>query len=56
VKKLCEIIKLSSGARWKTLRIASKQDLAAGEMVVVCPNCHVAFVVKDREVQVVTPV
>lgn len=25
---------------------------AAGEMVVVCPRCHAAFVVKDREVEI----
>jgi hypothetical protein len=51
VYKLCDNIELKSGARWKTLRRAGKQDLAAGEMVVVCPKCHVAFVVKDREVE-----
>jgi predicted Zn finger-like uncharacterized protein len=31
------------------------QDLAAGEMVVVCPKCHVAFVVKDKEVEIAAP-
>lgn len=47
-----ETIELKSGARWKTLYKAGKQDLAAGEMVVVCPRCHVAFVAKDRELEV----
>ncbi|MFX1560319.1 MAG: hypothetical protein ACFFBL_07010 [Promethearchaeota archaeon] len=49
---MCETIELKSGARWKTLHRASKQDLKAGEMVVVCPKCHVAFVVKDLEMEV----
>jgi len=39
----------------KTLRRAGKQDLVAGGMVVVCPRCHIAFVVKDREVEVAVP-
>ncbi|MFW9976311.1 MAG: hypothetical protein ACFFDQ_13650 [Candidatus Thorarchaeota archaeon] len=43
---MCDTIELKNGARWKTLRRAGKQDLAAGEMVVVCPQCHVAFVVQ----------
>ncbi|MGD9396982.1 MAG: hypothetical protein PVJ05_11180 [Candidatus Thorarchaeota archaeon] len=51
---MCETIELKNGARWKTLRRAGKQDLAAGEMV-VCPQCHVAFVVKDREIEVTAP-
>ncbi|MHA3963012.1 MAG: hypothetical protein AM325_005680 [Candidatus Thorarchaeota archaeon SMTZ1-45] len=49
---MCDKIKLKSGASWQTLRKASKQDLAAGEMVVVCPRCHVAFVVKDKEMEI----
>jgi hypothetical protein len=53
---LCETIELKSGALWKTLRRAGKQDLVAGEMVVICPRCHVAFVVKDKEVEVTAPV
>ena len=56
VYMLCETIELKSGALWKTLRRAGKQDLVAGEMVVVCPRCHVAFVVKDKEVEVTAPV
>lgn len=55
VYNLCETIELKSGAMWKTLRRAGKQDLVAGEMVVVCPRCHVAFVVMDREVEVAAP-
>ncbi|MBY8997824.1 MAG: hypothetical protein KGD60_08825 [Candidatus Thorarchaeota archaeon] len=53
---MCDTIELKSGARWKTLRRARKQDPVAGEMVVVCPRCHVAFIVKDREVEVPAPV
>jgi hypothetical protein len=32
------------------------QDLNAVEMVVVCPKCHVAFVVMDRELEVALPI
>jgi hypothetical protein len=56
VNKLCETIELKSGARWKTLHRAGKQDLTAGQMVVVCPRCHVAYVVKDREIEVAAPI
>ncbi|MHA2351893.1 MAG: hypothetical protein ACXABX_02085 [Candidatus Thorarchaeota archaeon] len=53
---MCETIELKSGARWKTLHRAGKQDLTAGQMVVVCPRCHVAYVVKDREIEVAAPI
>jgi len=36
--------------------MAGTQDLAAGEMVVACPRCHVAFVVKDREMEVIAAI
>ena len=56
VYKLCETIVLNNGTEWKTESKAATHDIAEGEMVLICPACNVAYVVKDRVVEVVAPI
>lgn len=55
VSKLCETIVLNNGTEWKTESRATNHDITEGEMVLICPACNVAYVVKDRVVEVPAP-
>ncbi|MFW9847383.1 MAG: hypothetical protein ACFFD6_11585 [Candidatus Thorarchaeota archaeon] len=50
---MCEAIVLNNGTKWKTVTQLEKRELASGqlfqdgEMVLICPSCHVAYVVKS---------
>ncbi|MHA2025158.1 MAG: hypothetical protein ACW98U_04570, partial [Candidatus Thorarchaeota archaeon] len=47
VYNLCETIVLNNGTRWKTVCEASNHELQDRQMVLVCPSCHVAYVVME---------
>lgn len=47
VYKLCETIELKNGTRWKTVCEASNHELQERHMVLICPSCHVAYVVNE---------
>ena len=47
---MCKTIVLKNGTKWKTLGRATSDDIASGEMVLICPSCHVAYIVKARTV------
>ncbi|MFW9809818.1 MAG: hypothetical protein ACFFE6_10625 [Candidatus Thorarchaeota archaeon] len=42
---MCKTIVLKNGDRWKSLGEAGRHDVTNGEMVLICPFCHKAFVV-----------